>query len=189
MSGVIEPMLHVLLLHMLLVGSPGTPDPSSSLSLSPVTMLTESAFSTLPGPVRDTLRKRECKIPQPWPRIAPENVISGHFITLRRLDYAVLCSRNGVSGVLVINGTNGQVIASLMPVADLFYMQGQGGESMEFSRRIEQLTPPDSGFCLGLDFECPCDGSVLDAILDSFEGKASETHCYRQGWHTVTSGD
>jgi len=182
-------ILIVLLGYSSFLGSSDAPNPSLLLVPNQVAFHTEAAFPSIPAAVRERLRSVNCQIPQPWPRTRLENVVSGHFISLRRVDLAVLCSKSGVSKVLVINGTNGEVIASLNPVSDSHYMQGQGDNRMEFSRRLEAVVPPESGFCLGLDEPCPCEGSSLDGILDEFEGKASETHCYRKGWHTVTSGD
>ncbi|MBI2214262.1 MAG: hypothetical protein HYU52_11505 [Acidobacteria bacterium] len=178
----------IALLLAFIAKTAGPQEPPEELRFAPIQMNTASDYPALPEPVRKRLGTENCQIPQPWPHLEPANVVSGHFIARSRVDFAALCSRRGVSTVYVVNGTDGTVIAKLYPVEDIQYFQGQGGP-MEFSRRLERLTPPESGFCLGPDDSCPCLGTVLDAVLDEYEGKASETHCFRGTWHTVTSGD
>ena len=184
-----KPTVAIILLTAALAGSASSEPPPEEPRIAPIRMNTEASYPALPEVVRDRLKTNHCRIPQPWPYDSPSNIVSGHFIARTRTDFAALCSRNGISSVVVINGSNGAVIAILNPVEDKHFPQDEGGSVYEFSRRLERLAPPDTGFCLSLDDPYPCEGSDLDGILDEFQGKASETHCYRRAWHTVTSGD
>ena len=66
-----------------------------------ITRLPPSAFPELPLPIRDVLEKRGCRVPQSAWNPKPHNVISGRFIRPNHIDWAVLCSKNGSSAVLV----------------------------------------------------------------------------------------
>ena len=63
--------------------------------------LPPSAFQQLPPPIRGDLEHRSCTIPQLWDASAPGNVVHGHFRTARGTDWAVLCSVNRASTLLV----------------------------------------------------------------------------------------
>src|SRR5688572_334175 len=65
--------------------------------------LEPAAFPDLPAGVRADLGRRQCTIPQPDGVDAPGpyNVIRGRFTSQRSTDIAVLCSKGGVSAILV----------------------------------------------------------------------------------------
>ena len=66
-----------------------------------ITRLPPAAFPELPLPIREALEKRGCRIPQGAENPKPHNVISGSFIRPNQIDWAVLCSKDGSSAVLV----------------------------------------------------------------------------------------
>ena len=150
--------------------------------------LSPSAFRAVPRVVRQKLQAEHCRIPQPWPYRGVQNIVAGHFRSRSRTDYAALCSRNGVSSVLVLNGRTGAVLGELNRRPDAEYVQGVGDDVMGFSRVLERVSPSPDGFCLERGVPCPCTPAIYDGIADVFEGKASDTHCWRNGWHTVLSG-
>jgi hypothetical protein len=169
----------------------------TSLTASAVRRLPPHAFTRVPAPVRRTLEAERCLIPQASASHGKNNVVHGHFRSHSRIDYAALCSRNGKSTVFVINPVTGAILARLYRQPDDEYVVGDidptNGEARHlYARRLSTVPPMPDGFCLeGLEeyLRCPCKGTSYDGIEDLFEGKASETHCWRNGWHTVTSGD
>ena len=58
-------------------------------------------FPVLPATVQTDLVLRGCTIPQPWLADTPENVIRGNFLASGENAWAVLCSRQLRSSVLV----------------------------------------------------------------------------------------
>lgn len=60
-----------------------------------------SSFPNLPPVVASALIKRGCMIPQTWQAHRPENVIEGSFAHAGSVDWAVLCSANGETSLLV----------------------------------------------------------------------------------------
>src|SRR5688572_13873626 len=68
---------------------------SATLRLSP------TAFPHLPSQIRRNLQSRGCTIPQTFADTKPHNVISGEFARRGQTDWAVLCSRNKVSSILI----------------------------------------------------------------------------------------
>ena len=176
-------MLALLLIASVLAGA-GPPEKHGS-----VPWLAPSAFPSVPRSVRATLGARRCRIPQPWPYSSPANIIAGHFRSHWRVDYAALCSRDGESTVLVLNGQTGAVIAELNKRPDADYVQTVVDGSNGYSRQIEPVPPSPDGFCFESSPPCPCKPAIYDGIADIFEGKGSETHCWHKGWQTVISGD
>jgi len=66
-----------------------------------VTRLGPSAFPELPRNIRRELERRGCTIPQVWEDRKPHNVIKGEFTRKGQTDWAVLCSLNRVSSILI----------------------------------------------------------------------------------------
>src|ERR1700744_4227940 len=64
-------------------------------------MLPPATFTELPAPVLHDLEKRHCMIPQTYEARNPENVIHGAFREPGSNDWAVLCSQDGTSTLLV----------------------------------------------------------------------------------------
>jgi hypothetical protein len=60
-----------------------------------------AAFPELPGAVRVVLEERHCTVPQTYEARRPENVIHGEFLEKGSRDWAVLCSHDGTSAILV----------------------------------------------------------------------------------------
>src|SRR6266850_6604363 len=83
-----------------------------------ITRLSPAAFPDLPLPVRDDLEKRGCRVPQSAWNPKPHNVISGQFIRPHHIDWAVLCSKNGSSTVLVFVEGSPTRVQSFDPADD-----------------------------------------------------------------------
>ena len=144
-------------------------------------------FRDVPQVVVDTLLARNCMIPQSGAESPLENIVSGHFIAQQRRDFAILCSVAGASHAVVINGETGSVIALLNRQPDSMHLMAVG-DRMLFMRSLNTIEADHSPYCFEVDRPCPCSGARYDGVLDEYE-KWSETHCWENGWHTVTSGD
>jgi hypothetical protein len=144
-------------------------------------------FRDVPQVIVDTLLARKCVIPQSGAESPLENIVSGHFIARDRRDFAILCSVAGASRVVVINGDTGSVIALLNRQPDSTHLMAVG-DRMLFMRSLNTIEADHRPYCFEVDRTCPCSGARYDGIVDEYE-KWSETHCWENGWHTVTSGD
>lgn len=150
-----------------------------------------SAFRQLPPPIRADLEHRRCTIPQLWDVSDPGNVVHGHFRTARGTDWAVLCSVNRASTLLVY--WDGQVdsVDQLAPAPDKSYLQGVAEGRVGFSRAI---SPVDASFVREHyrrygDAQPP---PVIDhdGISDAFVEKASIVWYWYQGkWLNLPAAD
>ncbi|HEY2093800.1 MAG TPA: hypothetical protein VGJ81_18160 [Thermoanaerobaculia bacterium] len=113
-----------------------------------------------------------------------------------RLRGALLAGRR-IERVRYQRSNRRAIIARLARRPDAGYLDlescghtGSGKARCFYERRLETAHPTPKGFCIP-DYEqdCPCKGSPYDGIDDIFEGKASETHCWQNGWHIAVSGD
>jgi hypothetical protein len=68
---------------------------------SQIRQLAPTAFAELPKQIMLELQSRGCTVPQVYGAPKPHNVIRGEFQRKGQVDWAVLCSRNGLSSVLV----------------------------------------------------------------------------------------
>ena len=98
--------------------------------------LLPAVFVDLPAPVRSELERRGCTVPQPFTSTRPANVIKGRFTSANQTDWAVLCSRQRASSILVFRGGAAPVIeiASEPDVNSLQTVDGKG--SIGYSRAI-----------------------------------------------------
>ncbi|HWE50064.1 MAG TPA: hypothetical protein VG273_09760 [Bryobacteraceae bacterium] len=101
-----------------------------------IVRLPPSAFPMLPAAIVHELQQRGCTIPQDAFSKKPVNVISGEFVRHGQKDWAVLCSVNGSSSILVFWNGSAKNPAALNPAEDINYLQGLGGEKIGFSRGI-----------------------------------------------------
>jgi hypothetical protein len=98
-----------------------------------------SAFRTLPAAIQADLTRRGCTIPQPFTAKAPENVISGAFTRRGQVDWAVLCSINGDSSVLVFRAGSTRNVMSMESAPDSRFLQVvDGNNGVGFSRAIRR---------------------------------------------------
>ena len=155
-----------------------------------IVRLPPSAFPSLPGTVAKELQRRGCTIPQEGISKRLSNVISGQFARPGQTDWAVLCSVNGSSSILVFwNGTATDV-AEVARREDRIYLQSLIGNEIAFSRSISAVgsdvilthykayggtTPP------------PLDHQGID---DAFLEKASSVQYFYKGkWLELTGSD
>ncbi len=105
-----------------------------------IVRLAPTAFSHLPPPIIGHLRSRGCAIPQSFGRSEPHNVISGEFASRGQMDWAVLCSRNGASSILVFWGGSARRVAEIAASPDSAFLQTiDGNGNIGYSRAISAV--------------------------------------------------
>jgi len=155
-----------------------------------VRRLSPSAFPELPIKIKRELERRGCTIPQVSTDKKPQNVIKGEFTGKGRTDWAVLCSQNHVSTILIFRNASGRAPLELAPQSDADNLQSGSGAAIEYSRSISPvgreyilehyhayggLKPP------AIDHQ---------GINDAFVGKASVVHYFYAGkWLELTGAD
>jgi hypothetical protein len=104
--------------------------------------LAPARFAALPLAVRNELDRRGCAVPQPFTAKAdqPENAIRGHFISPEATDWAVLCSRQRRSSILVFRGGVSK-IDELAAEEDAAGLQVTGPGEIGYSRGISIASP------------------------------------------------
>ncbi|HJP86216.1 MAG TPA: hypothetical protein VJ852_09515 [Gemmatimonadaceae bacterium] len=170
--------------------------PTEKALLRWVHLLPIDSFPDLPSSVRTTLVQRQCQIPVPGRH--PSNVIKGAFTAKGATEWAVLCSVNDTSQILILNATSGAVLDSLNKSANAGWIQSYVTPKWLFSRVIAlvpvhvlNVVPPDSADEDVLNYSAwfpkPIDH---DAIDQYFIDKAGETYYFAQGrWFSTISSD
>lgn len=107
--------------------------------------LAPSAFAGLPAEVREELERLECTVPQPFTAEKPANVINGRFTSPRQTDWAILCSRQRRSSVLVFRGGSVAAVAEIASEPDVTSLQViDGNGAIGYSRTLQWPTPTTS---------------------------------------------
>jgi hypothetical protein len=155
-----------------------------------IVRLSPTAFPALPGNVVRQLQRRGCTIPQESFTKKPNNVIRGEFARPGQTDWAVLCSVNGVSSVLVFWNGSERNPAAVAPMEDRIFLQGITADQIGFSRGI---SPVAKNFIMrhyqayGGSKPPPIDHQGID---DAFIEKASVTWYFYGGkWLKLTGAD
>lgn len=170
------------------------PSPDSIRRLPP------AAFLTLPVMIRRDLEVRRCLVPQLWDGGAPGNVVHGAFTAAKATEWAVLCSVRDTSQILIYRvgtghragaGRSARVVDSLLPAADVGWMQGIGGGRWGFSRLLRTIP-----FRKIRAWRRDVDGHAIpqpidhDAVEQHFAGKAAEAFYYAAGrWYRQITAD
>ena len=103
--------------------------------------LAPAMFGSLPIDIRRDLEKRGCTIPQAFTASRPGNVISGRFYSAGKADWAVLCSVNRMSSILVFRGGSVSSVVELANLPDSTFLQVVGpNDAIGYSRAIVVAT-------------------------------------------------
>jgi hypothetical protein len=152
--------------------------------------LPPSAFPALPRAMSRYLTRRKCTIPQSAYGEGRHNVIRGQFMVRGRSDWAVLCSRDGTSTILVFAPGRAKPIAEVGWSEDVHYLQGGVGGRPDFSHSISVATRKkilSYRRAFGGWLPRPLDHEGID---DSFDGKASVVRYFYKGrWVELTGMD
>jgi hypothetical protein len=102
--------------------------------------LKPSAFSNLPPVVRTELEHRGCTIPQPAGADHAKNVVTGSFIAAGESDWAVLCSHNMHSQILIFRSGTTDQVDEVGDAPDLNYLQVVSGDhKIGYSRLLRAI--------------------------------------------------
>ena len=168
------PVVYLIALTLVLQAPKWTPEDIDAADRATV-RLKPSAFTSLPAAVRAELERRDCTIPQsPGMDETPHNVVRGRFMSAKQTDIAVLCSVNRVSTILIFRGGAPDSVVELNRTEDKGWLQGGGGNKLDYSRAILTATPRQI-VELHKVWEAPGAPPRVDhdGLHDAFVGKAS----------------
>jgi hypothetical protein len=154
-----------------------------------IVRLPPAAFRQLPPGVARVLRIRKCTVPQPALSKTPSNVIRGEFFAKGEPGWAVLCSVNGSTTLLVFRNDRDERPEAMNTSEDAGFLQGLGGDKVGYSR---QITAVDRRYILRHyraygGPEPPIDHQGID---DAFLEKASVIlYRYRGKWMPLQGAD
>jgi hypothetical protein len=150
-----------------------------------VRKLPPASFPALPAALRQELERRQCMIPQTYQAKAPENIIAGEFSEKGVKGWAVLCSREGSSTLLVFGSD---------PIAAPFELATR----KDAETTVPQVVVAGLGFAWGIDtahpkrirsFELNKDHYDHDGVEDAILTRGSSIHYCLQGKWTNLQGD
>jgi hypothetical protein len=159
----------------------------------PIVRRTPSSFKSLPRSIARHLESNGYTIPQIWtdksldPKEIPPNVIHGSFRRQGQVDWAVLCSRNDSSAIVIFWGGSTSNTARLRHSSDDDWLQSIDEERHQgYSRYIEVANPKrirEVGEGLP-------SGKIHDGVEEFFEGKASSVFYFdKSGSHEFHGDD
>lgn len=156
-----------------------------------IVRLPPTAFPALPLAVVRDLQRRGCTIPQDAISKTLNNVARGQFTRRGQTDWAVLCSINGTSSILVFRNGSAVNPAELAGREDKVYLQDLTGDNkFGFSRGISAI---GSDFIMehfrayGGPIPPPIDHQGID---DAFLEKGSVVHYFFDGkWLQLSGSD
>ena len=137
------------------------------------TRLSPSAVASLPPAVRKELESRGCTIPQPFSAATPANALRGRFMSRNQTDWAVLCSRQRKSSILVFSNASALTVSELASQDDIASLQSLGNGAIGFSREIQVANPKTIAELSRRAGEPPPSPLDHDGINDAFIDKAS----------------
>ena len=146
-------------------------------------------FSDLPAEVRAELDRRGCTVPQPYDSGGQKkNAIRGEFSAPGHTDWAVLCSHQKRSAIVVFHGGQAGKVDAIAEEADSQYLQAvKDGAQIGYSRLISVASTKT----VRRRFAKTALRSVIhEGIENLFLGKASVVW-YRSGdkWISAPGGD
>lgn len=156
--------------------------------------LPPSAFAgRAPKVVIDRLTALGCTIPQSFVSASPHNVIRGQFAKRGQVDWAALCSKDGISTIVILWGGRAHCPVDTVRIADKDYLQGIGEGKIGYSRKISAV---GRDFIMshyraykqsGAPKPPPIDH---EGIEDAFVEKASVVlYCFRGSWRSLQGAD
>jgi len=143
--------------------------------------LPPTAFPILPPKIVANLQSRGCTIPQQHGR-DPMNVVRGAFLKKHQIDWAVLCSINRASSLLVFWGGSDENVSEISEAyPDKAWLQGS--EDGIFYERIINVIGKKEIMEYYPCFEGRRKAPPIDheGIEDVWDGKTSSVYYYYQG--------
>lgn len=151
-------------------------------------MLPPDSFPDLPAAVLHDLEKRHCMVPQTYEAHAPENVIHGAFRETGSTDWAVLCSQDGTSTLLVYWNGSPSKPAEIAAQPDTDTADPHDETSiLGYARGIDPASPNTINETLANRTYGPFDH---DGIKDAHIEKSSVIHYFKNGtWMTLQGNE
>lgn len=180
---------------LLLAGPAGTHDIHELVPQ----LASPSEFDELPGQLQAKLVEQGCEVPQPWLALEfdadfkpPVNVIQGEFLRAGQTDWAVLCSRGGMSSVLVFWAGSASHSEELAPAEDRSFFQAVTADGLPGYSRLIVAVGPEAILRYQEAHAGPemPPGVGHEGIEDHFLEKGSVIHYFREGnWLQLAGAD
>ena len=172
------------------VKSAKTPEERQAIADRSIERLKPSRFPELPRTVTEELERRGCTIPQAYVDRRPHNVISGRFRDRSHVDWAILCSRNRLSAILIFWAGSTHDVTTLGESPDEGWLQGIGDAKVEYSRVIATASEEAMQHNRRV-YDAPRYPPIVhEGIEDAFAEKGSKVHYWYEGrWHQLPGGD
>ena len=149
-----------------------------------------SAFTALPVKIQSALQSRGCRIPQTYEGSGLRNVIQGQFASPGQTDWAVLCSRQGISSILIFWNASEAAPGEIHAAPDNNYLTPLENGKAGFSRAISRVGKDfimEHFKAYGGPQPPPIDH---DGINDEILEKGSTVHYFYRGqWTELTGSD
>jgi hypothetical protein len=149
-----------------------------------------SSLAQLPPKIRSELQSRGCRIPQTYAGSGSQNVMRGQFARQRQTDWAVLCSKQSISSILIFWNGSETAPAEIDPAPDRNLLTSLANGKIGYSRKISVV---GKKFIMmryrayGGPKPPPIDH---DGIEDEFLEKGSAVHYFYRGqWLRLTGSD
>ncbi len=153
-----------------------------NVAVERITRLSPGAFWNLSRDAVVALEVEGCTVPQAWGENEPHNVIVGWFGAPGQDDWAVLCSKEENSSIVVMWGGPVSCPTPIAPpLADQSFLQGVGLDGILFSRGIASIRLDPRYWAYP---QSPLlDSLTHDAISDTFYEKgATAYYCEGGVW-------
>jgi len=147
-------------------------------------------FSKLPSNIVIKLQAENYTIHQTYANLTPHNVIHGEFLKKGQIDWAILCSKNRISSIIIFWGGSEKNYSKISERPDREYLQNIGNGKIGYSRIISVA---EKNFIL--DHYKAYGGLIPpniehEGIDDGFVGKGSIVHYYYKGkWLQLKGAD
>jgi hypothetical protein len=152
--------------------------------------LNPSAFPDLPERLVADLQRRGCTIPQVYTGGPPHNVIRGAFEGVAPVDWAVLCSRERVSTILVFPAGDPRWVSEIATRPDAEFLQLVAPGRIGFSRAISVASADSIRGRHHRDSGSKPPSLTHAGIDDAFVEKASVVWYWHQGkWLQLSGAD
>ena len=155
-----------------------------------IKLLEPFSFKQLPKPIVKKLETRGCKIPQVYAFEKPHNIIQGQFAKKGQSDWAVLCSVNSASTLLIFWGGPTQCTSEMEKEKNINGLQGIGGGEIGYSRFISSVDKKQIQ-----EYQEYHETTIIQPLLHegidvAFIGKASYVrYCYKSKWIFFSGAD
>jgi hypothetical protein len=148
--------------------------------------LQPAALEGVPREIVEALEAEGCLIPTlQW---SGQNAVRGQFAAPGQDDWAVLCSRDGVSEIRIFWGGEARCPQPVAPSADRTWLQGRGDGTAVLSRSIDRSSPREVREWLEYYDLDPGISFTHDVLLDVQEGKPVTGYRYCSGGVWITEG-